>query len=151
MRAVIQRVTNASVSFAGSGERAIGRGLVVLLAVGNADTPDDARWLCEKIIDLRVFPNGSGKCDRSLRDIGGALLVVSQFTLYGDCRRGRRPDFSHAAPPEAARCLYDQFIAQARDIIPVVHTGEFAADMRLTLCNDGPLTLIIDTAGEQSP
>ena len=126
----------------------IGRGLCVLLGVGHADTESDAEVLCRKVIGLRVFDDEAGRFARSLEDVGGALLVVSQFTLYGDCRKGRRPSFTAAAPPERAEALYERFVARARESDVPVATGRFGARMALALVNDGPVTLVVDTAGE---
>ncbi len=146
MRAVVQRVTSARVRV---GERVtgeIGRGLLVLLGVSRDDTPADATYLAAKITDMRVFPNDEGKpMDRSVVEIGGAVLVVSQFTLYGDLRRGRRPSFDHAAPPDAARTLYESVVRELRAVPVPVATGEFQAMMHVELVNDGPVTILIDS------
>jgi len=120
----------------------------VLLGVGHADTETDAEALCRKVIGLRVFDDEAGRFARSLEDVGGALLVVSQFTLYADCRKGRRPSFTAAAPPERAEALYERFVALARESDVPVATGRFGARMALALVNDGPVTLLVDTAGE---
>ena len=123
----------------------IGHGLCVLLGVGHEDTEADADALCRKIIALRVFEDEAGRFARALDEVGGGLLVVSQFTLYGDCRKGRRPSFSAAAPAEEARALYEHFVARARaDAIPV-ETGRFQAHMAVALVNDGPVTLLLET------
>lgn len=124
----------------------IGKGLVVLLGVTHSDTAADADYLLEKIAHLRVFPDEAGKMNRSLLDVGGALLVVSQFTLYGDCRKGRRPSFDAAAPAEAARALYEYFVEAARRRGVRVETGVFQAHMEVALVNDGPVTLILETS-----
>jgi D-tyrosyl-tRNA(Tyr) deacylase len=145
VRAVVQRVREASVSVAGETVGAIRHGLCVLLGVGAADTESDAERLCRKILALRIFDDDAGRFDRSLADVGGGLLVVSQFTLYGDCRRGRRPSFSDAAPAERARQLYEHFVARARSAGSSVATGRFQAHMALALVNDGPVTLILDS------
>jgi len=124
----------------------IGKGLVVLLGITHSDTTADADFLLDKIVHLRVFPDEAGKMNRSLLDAGGALLVVSQFTLYGDCRKGRRPSFDAAAPAEAARALYEYFVEAARRRGVPVESGVFQAHMAVALVNDGPVTLILDTS-----
>ena len=126
----------------------IGRGLLVLLGVATDDTPDDARQLAEKIAALRIFPDEAGQMNRSLVDIGGAMLVVSQFTLLGDCRRGRRPSFTAAAPPELAESLYELFVSHASGQGVSTATGRFRADMQVELVNDGPVTLLLDSRKE---
>ena len=124
----------------------IGRGLVVLLGVGPDDGQAEVDWLAEKIAGLRVFEDDEGKMNRALADVGGAMLVVSQFTLFGDCRKGRRPSFTDAAPPELAERLYEAFVSRARALGVDVATGVFRAHMQVSLVNDGPVTLWIDTA-----
>jgi D-aminoacyl-tRNA deacylase len=146
MRAVIQRVREARVTVEGSVLGEIGPGLLALLGIAKADSPADAEFLAEKILNLRVFPDEAGKMNRSLLDIGGALLVVSQFTLYGDCRKGRRPSFDDAAPAELARPLYEHFIEVARKSGLRVETGVFQAHMEVSLVNDGPVTLLVESA-----
>lgn len=123
----------------------IGGGLLVLLGVGREDTTRDVEYLVDKIIGLRVFDDAAGKLNLALADVGGQLLVVSQFTLWGDCRKGRRPSYSDAAPPELAERLYEDFVRQARDRGIVVQTGRFRASMQVALVNDGPVTLWIDS------
>jgi D-tyrosyl-tRNA(Tyr) deacylase len=123
----------------------IGRGLLVLLGVAADDTPDDARQLAEKIAALRIFPDEADQMNRSLLDISGAMLVVSQFTLLGDCRRGRRPSFTAAAAPELAEALYEQFVRHVAEQGVSTATGRFRADMQVELVNDGPVTLIVET------
>ena len=145
MRAVIQRVTQASVAVDNAITGEIGSGLMILLGVTKTDTSADAAFLVEKILNLRIFSDDAGKMNRSLIDTGGALLVVSQFTLYGDTRKGRRPSFDQAAPAEQARALYEEFVAIARRSGVRVETGIFQAHMSVALVNDGPVTLIIDT------
>ncbi len=145
MRAVIQRVSRAQVTVDGVVTGRIGRGLLVLLGVTHADTTSDAEYLADKIIQLRVFSDEAGKMNRGLAEAGGALLVVSQFTLYGDCRKGRRPSFDAAAPAELARALYEHFVATARGRGIPVETGVFQAHMDVELINDGPVTLILET------
>jgi len=144
VRAVVQRVTRASVSIEGEVAGVIETGLVVLLGVKPGDDERAIDFLAEKIANLRIFPDDDGKMNRSVLDVGGAALVVSQFTLYGDCRKGRRPSFIDAAPPEIAEPLYERFVARLRGCGLNVETGRFAADMKVELINDGPVTLIID-------
>jgi len=148
VRAVVQRVSEARVAVGGTIVGEIGRGLCVLLGVGQDDTERDADLLSRRIVGLRVFEDEAGRFDRSLDDVGGALLVVSQFTLLGDCRKGRRPSFTAAASPARAETLYEHFVARARDGAVPIATGRFGARMALTLVNDGPVTLLLDTAGE---
>lgn len=145
MRAVVQRVSRGRVVI---GERVAGEiaaGLLVLLGVGRADTPEDAAYLAGKIAHLRVFEDEEGRMDRSLLETGGAALVVSQFTLYGDVRRGRRPGFDRAAPPETANPLYETFLAELRDRGVPVETGVFQAHMTVDLANEGPVTILLDS------
>ena len=145
MRAVVQRVREARVTIDGAVVGAIERGLCVLLGVAATDTTADADRLCQKITGLRVFEDAEGRMNKAVDEIGGALLVVSQFTLHGDVRKGRRPSFQNAAPAEQARSLYDHFVTQAsRGPVPVA-TGQFQAHMAVALVNDGPVTLILDT------
>lgn len=145
MRAVLQRVTQAQVAVEGRVEGQIGRGIVVLLGIEQGDTPDDARYLADKTIQLRIFDDAEGKMNLALPEVGGALLVVSQFTLLGDCRKGRRPSFVQAAAPESAQPLYETFVAAAGAQGVPVATGVFRAMMELTLVNDGPVTLLLDS------
>ena len=147
MRAVVQRVSEARVSVDGEPVGAIGRGFCVLLGVGRDDSEADADTLCRKVLGLRVFEDDAGRFAHALDDVGGELLVVSQFTLYGDCTKGRRPSFTEAAPPARAEALYERFVATARSTVPRVATGRFQAKMALALVNDGPVTLVLDTAG----
>ncbi len=146
MRAVIQRVTQSSVSVGGQIVGRIGPGLLVLLGVARQDSEKDANFLVEKIIHLRIFEDEDGKMNRSLVDIGGQMLVVSQFTLLGDCRKGRRPSFVQAAPPETAESLYQYFVDRIREKRIVVQTGRFRAMMEVSLVNDGPVTFIVESA-----
>jgi len=146
MRACIQRVSEARVTVDGEATGQIGRGLVVLLGVGVGDGKSEMSWLAEKIVGLRVFEDDAGKMNRSLAEVGGAMLVVSQFTLYGDCRKGRRPSFTTAAPPELAERLYEEFVERVRSCEIAVATGRFREHMLVSLVNDGPVTLWIDTA-----
>ena len=147
MRAVVQRVSSARVLLQEQNNQvagAIGRGLVVLLGVGREDTAADARWLAEKILNLRVFSDTAGKMNLSVQDIGGEVLAVSQFTLYGDCRKGRRPGFDGAAAPAAANELYQLFVAELQKAAPVA-CGVFQTDMLVEINNDGPVTLLLDS------
>ncbi len=144
MRAVIQRVTGAAVRVGEETVGAIGPGLVVLLAVATDDTPRQAAALAEKILHLRIFDDEAGKLNRSVMEVGGSVLVVSQFTLYGDASRGRRPSFIRAAPPEHAEALCEEFVAQARAMGVAVATGRFRARMTVEIRNDGPVTLVLE-------
>ena len=146
MRALIQRVTQASVAVDGEVIGAIGRGFLILLGVTHTDGEREADWLAAKIAGLRLFDDAAGKMNLSLADVGGAVLVVSQFTLYGDARKGRRPDFLQAARPEQAEPLVSYFVAQLRAAGLSVETGRFRAAMQVALVNDGPVTLWLDTA-----
>lgn len=148
MRAVLQRVTRASVKVEGETVGEIAAGLVVLLGVARDDTEDDARYLLNKIIALRIFDDAEGRMNLSVAEMGGDLLVVSQFTLYGDVRRGRRPSWIEAAPPEAAAPLYDFFVTEARKLLGGggrVATGSFRRMMEVELTNDGPVTILLDS------
>src|SRR5687768_16373885 len=145
MRAVLQRVTRAAVRCGGATVGEVGAGLVVLLGVARDDAEEDARYRAEKVLNLRVFDDAEGRMNLSVGDAGGALLVVSQFTLYGDVRRGRRPSWVDAAPPEAAEALYEFFVAEARRAGARVETGSFRAMMEVELVNDGPVTLLLDS------
>ena len=145
MRAVIQRVTHASVTVDGEIVGEIGNGLVVLLGIARDDTEKDATYLVEKIAALRIFDDATGVMNVSVKDIAGGLLIVSQFTLYGDVRRGLRPSWIDAAAPETAEPLYDFFVAQARKLIARVATGSFRAMMQVELVNDGPVTILLDS------
>jgi D-tyrosyl-tRNA(Tyr) deacylase len=145
MRAVLQRVLSAKVEVDGHITGSIERGILVLLGVQREDTKRDADYLARKIVGLRIFNDTAGKMNRSVVDVGGSLLVVSQFTLYGDCRKGMRPSFDKAARPESARELYEYFVTQARNIGIRVETGVFQASMAVSLINDGPVTLICES------
>ena len=145
MRAVFQRVTRASVRVAGETVGRVGAGALVLLGVARDDTERDASYLAEKVASLRVFDDAEGRMNLSLAETGGGLLVVSQFTLYGDVRRGRRPSWIEAAPPEEAARLYEVFVAEARKLIGKVETGSFRAMMEVELVNDGPVTILLDS------
>jgi D-tyrosyl-tRNA(Tyr) deacylase len=145
MRAVVQRVTRASVTIDGEIVGEIGNGLVVLLGIARDDTQVDADYLVAKIIALRIFDDPEGKMNRSLKDIDGGLLIVSQFTLYGDVRRGLRPSWSDAAAPEVAEPLYDYFVENSRKLLGRVETGSFRKMMLVELVNDGPVTILLDS------
>lgn len=146
MRAVVQRVSRASVTVGTHTIGAIGRGLMVLFGAGAGDGPTDLAYIVDKIVNLRIFPDDAGKMNRSVLDIGGGVLLVSQFTLYGDARQGRRPAFVGALEPVAARLLYEEALATLRAAgVPHVAAGEFAADMQVELVNDGPVTILLDS------
>lgn len=146
MKAVLQRVRSARVEADGALRGEIGLGMLVLLGVVQGDGVDEADFLAEKIAALRIFEDENGKLNRSVLDIGGGLLVVSNFTLCADTRHGRRPSFTNAASPQEANSLYERFIAAVKDTgVPMVQTGVFGADMQVSLCNDGPVTFILDT------
>ncbi len=145
MKAVVQRVRHGGVTIENKQIAEINEGLVVLLGIGKGDSDQDARYLADKIVNLRIFEDAQGKMNCSLLDTGGALLVVSQFTLYGDCRKGRRPSFTESAPPDEAERLYNLFVTTLRSTGLTVETGRFQAYMQVAICNDGPVTLILDT------
>jgi D-tyrosyl-tRNA(Tyr) deacylase len=145
MRAVLQRVDWASVKVAEVEVARIQKGILALIGISRGDSVEDMEWTARKIAQLRIFDDSEGKLNLSLQDIGGQLLLVSQFTLYGDCRKGRRPSYSDAAPPSEAEELYLQFVAIARRFIPDVRTGQFQAMMDVSLLNSGPVTLILDS------
>ncbi|MEZ6089112.1 MAG: D-aminoacyl-tRNA deacylase [Pirellulaceae bacterium] len=145
MRAIIQRVVSASVMVDTETVGAINKGFLVLLGVEQDDAEVDGRYLADKTIGLRVFPDSQGKMNLDIVEIGGEVLVVSQFTLLGDCRKGRRPAFTAAAQPDLARCLYEDYCEQLRQHVVKVQQGIFAADMKVHLVNDGPVTLMLDS------
>lgn len=145
MRAVVQKVSQSQVTVAGEVTGTIGQGLLVLLGVTHDDTQQDARYLAEKIANLRIFEDEADKLNLSVRDIGGAVLTVSQFTLYGDCRKGRRPSFTEAARPEQAVQLYEQFNCFLEAEGVTVQTGRFQTHMEVALVNDGPVTILLDS------
>ena len=150
MRAVIQRASEASVTIGGQVRGSIGLGFVVLLGIENADTAADIEWLCGKIARLRVFNDDDGLMNNSLADVGGGVLVISQFTLHASTKKGNRPSFTRAAKPEVAIPLYEQFIATLEsELGQAVQVGEFGADMKVSLINDGPVTLTIDTKNRE--
>jgi len=146
MKLVIQRVRDARVIVDGATTGAIGTGLLVLVGIARSDTQKDAEYLVEKLLGLRIFPDDEGKMNRSVQEAKGSLLLVSQFTLYGDCRRGRRPSFDQAAPPQQAAALYDYFLALARKGPVPVEAGIFQATMDVHLVNEGPVTILMDSA-----
>lgn len=145
MRAVVQRVSKASVTVAGEVVSEIAQGMVVLLGVAVGDTEADARLLAEKISGLRIFNDPEDKMNLALADVGGAMIVVSQFTLLGDCRKGRRPGFIDAAPPQLAEALYENFVSEVRRVGITVGTGRFRTHMDVALVNDGPVTMLLDS------
>lgn len=149
MRAVVQRVSKASVHIREKGDVGhIGAGILVFLGVGPDDTLDDVRYMVEKVVNLRIFPDEHGKMNRSVLDSGGGVLVVSQFTLYGDCRKGRRPSYAGAAPPELAGPLVDEFVRKLGEYTPNIATGQFQEMMEVHLINDGPVTLLLDSRNQ---
>ncbi len=145
MRAVIQRVKQARVAVANHTVGEIGRGLLTFLGVGREDTREDADYLADKVVNLRIFEDSEGKLNFSLKDIGGEILIVSQFTLYADCRKGRRPSFSLAAEPDLARKLYQYFTSKVKSQGVKVALGEFQAKMEVELINEGPVTILLDS------
>ncbi len=155
MRIVIQRVTASQVTVDGKPVGKIGRGLNLLVGIAATDTEAELDWMTRKCLELRLFPNGEGgKFDQSVQEIGGELLVISQFTLYGDCCKGRRPSFDRAAPPTRAQALYEQFVTKLRSSGLRVETGQFGAQMQVTISNDGPVTIILEreaAGGQPSP
>lgn len=150
MRAVLQRVKAASVEVEGRVVGSIGNGILVFLGIGNKDTTQDIQWMVDKIVNLRIFEKEKGKMNESLLDIGGEVLVVSQFTLYGDCSRGRRPSFSDSMPSEEAKKVFDIFLERIRERIDRVESGIFQAYMDVSLINDGPVTIILDSKEAKS-
>jgi D-aminoacyl-tRNA deacylase len=146
MKVVIQRVSQARVDVDASTSGSIGTGLLVFLGISRYDTEADADYILDKTLGLRIFQDEAGKMNRNVQDAGGSLLIVSQFTLYGDCRKGRRPSFDQAATPQQARDLYDYFVQNARRGPVCVETGVFQATMQIHLVNDGPVTILIDSA-----
>ncbi len=144
MKLVIQRVSEASVTVDGRTTGSIGKGFLVLIGVGQADTKEDADFYIRKMLGLRIFEDEQGKTSLSLRDVNGELLLVSQFTLYANCKKGNRPSFVDAGAPDMAEALYEYIIEECKKQVPVVECGEFGADMKVRLCNDGPFTVILD-------
>jgi D-tyrosyl-tRNA(Tyr) deacylase len=149
MRAVVQRVASARVLVDGQVAGEVGTGLMVLLGVTHEDTAEQAAYLAGKVAGLRIFEDGDGKMNRSVLDVAGSALVVSQFTLYGDCRKGRRPSFDAAAKPDHARALYEAFVVDLRGLGVAVSTGVFQAHMQVELVNDGPVTILLDSARDR--
>ena len=145
MRAVVQRVSNASVAIDGAVVGACGQGYLILLGVGEGDTEAEVERLWSKIFKLRIFPDGEKHTGASLADVGGEVLVISQFTLFADCRKGNRPSFTAAGAPDESQRLYNQFVERARKDVAHVACGEFGADMQVSLVNDGPFTICLDT------
>jgi D-aminoacyl-tRNA deacylase len=150
MRAVVQRVSRAEVSVAGIPIAQIRKGLLALIGISREDSRAELEWMAKKIVELRIFDDSDGKLNLALQDVGGELLLVSQFTLYGDCRKGRRPSYSDAAPPEDAEKLYREFVEIVRGRVPSAQSGRFQAEMRVSLVNEGPVTLILETPARQS-
>jgi len=148
MRVVLQRVSRAAVRVDGETIAEIGKGFLILVGVRNGDTEQDADYLAEKCFGLRVFDDQEGKMNLALSDVGGSVLAVSQFTLYGDCRKGRRPSFTDAAPPEMGEKLYEHFVSRLRDLGASVQIGKFGARMQVELVNDGPVTFVLDSERE---
>ncbi len=144
MKAVVQRVTHASVKVDGEIKGQIENGFLVLLGVGQNDTEEDADRLVNKIVKLRIFSDENDKINLSLSDVGGSMLVISQFTLYADCRKGNRPNFMNAGKPDEANRLYEYFVSKCKEQVPVVEKGVFGADMKVELLNDGPFTVILE-------
>ena len=148
MRSVLQRVNYAAVRVDGIEIAHIGKGILALVGISREDTLQDLEWMARKIIELRIFDDAEGKLNLSLQDIGGEILLVSQFTLYGDCRKGRRPSYSEAAPPAEAEKLYEKFVSVVRGLVPAVQSGKFQAMMDVELVNSGPVTLLLDSRGK---
>lgn len=144
MKFTIQRVTNASVSTDGTVIGSIQKGLLVFIGIGNEDTKAEADKYIKKLIQLRIFEDENGKTNLSLKDVHGSLLLISQFTLYADCKKGNRPSFVQAAPPDIARELYEYIIAECKKLVSVVETGSFGSDMKVSLTNDGPFTILLE-------
>lgn len=150
MRAILQRVSSASVTIAGAVKSSISAGLLVLVAVEDADTDEDIEWLAGKIVRLRIFSDDAGLMNRSVQDVGGEILAVSQFTLFASTKKGNRPSYLRSARPEIAVPRYEQFVAKlAAELGKPVHTGEFGADMQVALVNDGPVTILIDSKARE--
>jgi D-tyrosyl-tRNA(Tyr) deacylase len=144
MKVVVQRVSQAEVVIGGESAARIGNGILALIAISRQDTDKELQWMARKIVELRIFDDNNGKLNLSLKDVQGQLLVVSQFTLYGDCKKGRRPSYIDAAPPVEAEKMYHQFVSIIRELIPDAQTGQFQAMMEVTLTNSGPVTLILE-------
>lgn len=144
MRVVVQRVINASVEVDGQICGSIKKGLLVFIGVGDGDSENDCKRLADKIINLRIFSDENDNINLSLKDVNGELLIVSQFTLYADCKKGNRPNFTQAAKPDIANALYEFFVDYCKNLVPVVETGIFGADMKVKLLNDGPFTIVLE-------
>lgn len=144
MKVVVQRVINASVEVDGQICGSIKKGLLVFIGVGDGDSENDCKRLADKIINLRIFSDENDKINLSLKDVNGELLIVSQFTLYADCKKGNRPNFTQAAKPDIANALYEFFVDYCKNLVPVVETGIFGADMKVKLLNDGPFTIVLE-------
>ena len=144
MRVVVQRVINASVEDDGQICGSIKKGLLVFIGIGDGDSENDCKRLADKIINLRIFSDENDKINLSLKDVNGELLIVSQFTLYADCKKGNRPNFTQAAKPDIANALYEFFVDYCKNLVPVVETGIFGADMKVKLLNDGPFTIVLE-------
>lgn len=144
MRVVVQRVINASVEVDGQICGSIKKGLLVFIGVGDGDSENDCKRLADKIINLKIFSDENDKINLSLKDVNGELLIVSQFTLYADCKKGNRPNFTQAAKPDIANALYEFFVDYCKNLVPVVETGIFGADMKVKLLNDGPFTIVLE-------
>ncbi len=145
MRAVVQRVTSADVKIDGKISGEIGNGLMVLLGVGTGDTVEDMKYIADKLVNLRIFSDENDKMNLSLKDVNGSMLVISQFTLYGDCSHGRRPYFGDAMEPVGANKMYEDFVEYVKSLGVHTETGEFGADMKVSLVNDGPVTIILES------
>jgi D-aminoacyl-tRNA deacylase len=145
MRAVLQRVDHAGVTVAGEEIARIGKGVLALVAIHRTDTERDLEWMARKVLELRIFDDQDGRLNLSLLDVGGEVLIVSQFTLYGDCRKGIRPSYSDSAPPAEAQVLYESFVDIMRRTIPNAQEGQFQAEMQVSLVNSGPVTLVLDS------
>lgn len=148
MRVVLQRVLSSTVEVNGRVIGSIGKGVNILLGISREDTEEDIKYLTEKIANLRIFEDENDRMNKSLLDVNGEMLVISQFTLYGDCRHGRRPSFCEAMPGQKAESLYEAFVEECRKYVPKVETGKFGADMKVSIVNDGPVTLIIKSKRE---
>lgn len=149
MKLVVQRVSKASVDVEGKTVGEIGKGFLVLLGIAKEDTAKEIPWFVQKLVNLRIFEDAQGKMNLSLKEVDGSLLIVSQFTLYGNCANGRRPDFLQSAPSSIAEPLYQEFLAQAAKEVKIVESGVFGADMKVSLVNDGPVTIIVENTQNQ--
>lgn len=150
MRVVLQRVNRAAVTVDGTEIARIGRGILALVGIAREDTRTDLEWMARKVVELRIFDDREGRLNLSLQDVKGEILLVSQFTLYGDCRKGRRPSYSDAAPPAEAERLYGEFVSIVRGLVPTVQSGRFQAMMDVELVNAGPVTLVLDSRGSSA-